>query len=175
MLNKREIIAYTKRLDKIANEVQGNWKSYGMTRKAAYDFCLHVDTLSDRLEGLVGLNRKAKSLDTQPDEPYMQWFDTHGVVEEGDADEEYMGHFRKDPNGQFQEETLEGEPQDELTGKNASANWYRWAEDAEDDDIKEEEGKKASFDYWNDSRFASKGGGTDYWNDSRTAGSDYWE
>jgi len=174
MLTKREIIAYTKRLDKIATEVQGNWNSYGLSKKAAYDFCLHVDSLSDRLERLVGLDRQAKTLETQPDEPYMDQFNQHGVQDgEGDTDEPYMDHMKKDPHGQFHEETLEGEPQSELSNTK-SASWYRFADDADEEEKKEEEKKEASTDYWGESKTSST---DDYWNDSKVAGKDsddYW-
>jgi hypothetical protein len=121
MLNKREIKAYTQRLDAMANEVQSNWKSYGLTKKAAYDFCYQVDTLADSLDNL----RVAEWLEGDEDEAYMNWFNTHGVVD-GPSDEPYMDEFRTDPWRSFSHPT-EGETAEKLMG-----------------------GKRASGDYWDD-------------------------
>lgn len=148
MLTRKEVLAYTKRLDTLAGDVQENWREYGLNKKAAFDFCLQVDTISDRLEKIAGVDKRADVLEQDADEPYLKYYDIGGVINPADADadeKEYMDEFSDDTDNQF-EVPQEGETSQELKNK------------------------ASSTDYWND-REAS---GTDYWDDSRTASDDYW-
>lgn len=144
-MKSKQVLAYTRRLDTIANDVQENWRSYGMNKRAAYDFCLQVDHLSDRLEQMAGVDREALVFEHDADEPYMDHFNAPEVLEQ-DADEPYMQHMDDDGKAEFHS-PLEGEDSDELIG----ASFDYW-----DDSV------DASGDYWDDEYVVASG---DYWND----------
>jgi hypothetical protein len=159
MLNKKEVLVYTKRLDKLATTIQENYQEMGFTKDAAYDVCLQLDTISDRLEKLLGVDKKAVVLEGDPDEAhYMNQFNVGGVIDGmGDEDEaHYMSHYDDYVHHQFSM-PLEGESAEELIGPRGR--------------------KTASTDYWDDT--PKRASATDYWSDapsapSRKASTGYW-
>ena len=150
MLKKREVVAYTKRLDKVADDIQENWKRYDLSKKDAYNLCLQVDTLSDKLEQLVGVDKKSDVIERDEDEPYMDYFDDD--VHERHPEDDHIDNFELGDDAWSHQETLEGTPQGELTGGERTASWYSGGDTS--------------------SKTASRGTSSDYWNDSS---SDYWE
>lgn len=142
MLTRRQVVALTQKLDKIANAVQENPSSFGLSKKAAYNFCLTTDTVSDQLEELAGVEREGNTLKRDPDEPYMDTFDEAGVVDnQMDADEPYMHEYSDDTDSQIVEDN-------DLTPMNDG--------DLEVDALFDDWGDlEASGDYWDD--------GDDYW------------
>ena len=94
-LTAREAGKYTARLDKIAQELESNWKELGLTQKQATDFAFELDSISDEI---VASSKAATVIQGEPDEPYMkEHFDTAGVVDGGDSDEPYMALFGDTP------------------------------------------------------------------------------
>lgn len=143
MLKKSAVKTCTDRLDKIANDVQENWRSLGLTKKAAFQFCYKVDKISDHLERMAGI-RQSDVLQKEDDEPYMDNYDLSGDEAPGgqrDPDEPYMDHFLDDTGDEFGG-PMEGETSEELQGtKDAfEDNWYdgsdkeasNWYEDGND-------------------------------------------
>jgi len=94
-LSARDAGAYTARLDRIASELETNYKALGLSQKQALDFAFEIDRVS---EELVAESKSASVLQGDADEPYMKkHFDTSGVVDGGDADEPYMALFGDTP------------------------------------------------------------------------------
>lgn len=94
-LTAREVGQYTARLDIIANTLENDWQSLGLTQKQAVDFAFEIDKIS---EELVHESKLATVLQGDGDEPYMkEHFDTAGVIDGGDSDEEYMKLFGDTP------------------------------------------------------------------------------
>ncbi len=94
-LSAREVGQYTARLDVIANTLETEWESLGLSQKQATDFAYELDKIS---EELVKESKLATVIQGDGDEPYMkEHFDTAGVVDGGDADEEYMKLFGDTP------------------------------------------------------------------------------
>lgn len=175
-MHKKQALRYTKRLDALANDVQKNWKTYGLTKQAAYDFCLQVDQMSDRIDEIAGIDRQSEDmrdefdaagehpaktdkrdfLDRQePDEPYMDHYDMDGVLEGLDPEDEYMGEFEHSESAGFQEGPIEGD--DPLEGHkrrqraSTGGNWY--------DKSSSNSRSKSSGNNWYDrSASTSKGG-----------------
>lgn len=152
-MNKKDILAYTARLDKLATALENSYEQLGMTREAALTTCRQIDTISDRLEKLIGVNKQAVVIEGDDDEKhYMGQYDKGGVIDGmGDADEKhYMDHYNDDVHDQF-EMPIEGESAAELKGKARTAS------------------AKPYTDYWGESRQAGATRKattyTDYWND----------
>jgi len=94
-LTAREAGQYTARLDRIASELESNWKELGLTQKQALDYAFEIDRVS---EEIVSESKAAQVVQAEPDEPYMKEnFDASGVIDGGDADEEYMKLFGDQP------------------------------------------------------------------------------
>jgi hypothetical protein len=104
MLTKKEAIALTKRLDKIANHVQGNFDQMGLSKKAAYDFCLYLDQTANGLEKAAGVGRSATTLQRAPDEEYMDSFNSPKGPVKIDPDEQYMNEYENDDDSQVVED-----------------------------------------------------------------------
>ena len=150
-MHKKQALRYTQRLDALANDVQENWKAYGLTKQAAYDFCFQVDKMSDRIDEIAGIDRQSEEhLDLrdehdragehpagkndrdfmdhrEPDEPYMDHYDMEGVLEGLDPEDGYMGEFSHSEDAGFKDGPLEGE--DPLEGhkrrqRASQNNWY---------------------------------------------------
>lgn len=116
MLKKASVKKCTKRLDKIASEVQSNWQDLGLTKKAAFNFCLKVDQISDHLEKMAGMDPISDVLEMEDDEPYMTNYETGGAAPgEREDDEPYMDHFLDDTGDEFGG-PMEGETSEELQG-----------------------------------------------------------
>jgi len=95
-ITAREAGRYAARLDRIANTLENDYKSLGLTQKQALDFAFEVD----RIAGLIEAeSKKATVLQADPDEPYMPaHFDVAGVMDgTGDPDEPYMALFGDTP------------------------------------------------------------------------------
>jgi hypothetical protein len=97
MLTRKQVKALTQRLDKIANHVESNFQSFGMSKKAAYDFCMYIDQTSDLLEDGA---RESTTLERDDDEGYMDSFDTPNGPIETEPDEPYMDNFEDDTDDQ---------------------------------------------------------------------------
>lgn len=110
MLTPKQAAVLTKRLDKIANYVQRHYDQFGMSKKAAYNFCLYVDQTSDHLE------KVATTLERDPDEPYMDSFNTPKSPVEMEPDEPYMMEYDNDRDDQLMED-------DDLTPGNEEGEW----------------------------------------------------
>lgn len=101
MLKQADVKRLTRRMDRIANDLQANPGKYGLTQKAAYAYAMDLDVASDELEAMVGL-RDADVVDHDHDEDYMPTYDEAGPVDnQMDADEPYMQHFRDDTYDQL--------------------------------------------------------------------------
>ena len=111
MLTRKNAKMLTDRLDTIANQVQKRYEAMGLTKQAAYDFCMYLDQTSDLVE------RTAKTLDREPDEPYMDTFDHPMAPHEMEADEPYMRHFEDDNDSQLADHP-------DLTPMHTASNWY---------------------------------------------------
>jgi hypothetical protein len=94
-LTAREAGQYTARLDRIAEEIESNWKELGLTQKQALEFAFEIDKVS---EEIVRESKAASVIQGDADEPYMkEHFDSAGVVDGGDGDEPYMKLFGDGP------------------------------------------------------------------------------
>lgn len=171
MSNKALLTAYSKRLDKLANTVQGNPSQFGLSPKKAQEFCLQVDHLSDRIDALA---RRADVLQREEDEPHLEYFDI-GVVE-NEHNNTHIHHF-EDATDAETRNPLEGGPThySRAASRRSQAAWNWYAAEQDEDDVEEteedleevlEEGveafrrasKKASarrsapkrYKYWND-------------------------
>ena len=129
MLKKASVKKCTNRLDKIANEVQNNWQDLGLTKKAAFNFCLKVDQISDHLEKMAGLDPISDVLEMEDDEPYMENYETGGAAPgDREDDEPYMDHYLDDTSDEFGS-PMEGETSEELQGRKDA-----WDDDWDDFD-----------------------------------------
>lgn len=100
-LTAREAGRYTARLDRIAETLEHDYKSLGITKKQALDWAFEVDKISGLIEEESKRQHTANVLEGDADEPYMpEHFDHSGVIDnETDADEAgYMRFFGDLPN-----------------------------------------------------------------------------
>jgi len=187
MSNRRKVLAYAQRLDQIAEEVETNFPSYGLSSRQAQAFVYQIDSLADRMMASHGIDpryleevREALVVEHDADEPHMKTFHSpHDDVVERDGDDEAIQHMDQ-PFNSFHRPLEDGMGQPGLIHAD------------EDEDMDGDEGKESSVgDWWGEapSRRASTdywGGGsrkasrssrkTDYWGEgSRKASrSDYW-
>lgn len=95
------------RLDKVAGDIQSNFEAWGMPFEAAKSLVNHLDHVADDFEktvfGSESLQKRqvevlktAQVIQRDPDEGYMDTFQSeHGVVQ-AEADEPYMTAYRDD-------------------------------------------------------------------------------
>lgn len=95
------------RVDKIAQEIQANHASWGMSLDEARPLVNSLDKLADDLEarffGAASLQRRqietlkqAKVIQQDSDEPYMKTFNSPMAPHQTDADEPYMSAYADD-------------------------------------------------------------------------------
>jgi hypothetical protein len=95
------------RVDKIAQEIQANAKSWGMSIEEARPLVNGLDKLADELEtrffGAKSLQnrqietlKQAKVIQQDSDEPYMKTFNSPMAPHQTDADEPYMSAYADD-------------------------------------------------------------------------------
>lgn len=141
MLNRKQAMALTKRLDKIATHVEAKYASIGLSKKEAYDFCLYLDETSDLLERAAEEHDEYEdeevdaALLREEDEPYMDTFDNAHAPHQVEDDEPYMDHFEEDPNTQVVDADDLAPMNDGEWGVSANTNWY-------------EQSKRASTSNW---------------------------
>lgn len=161
-----KIFSYTSRLDKVANDVENNFRDYGMTEKEAYNVCYRIDKAAERLERVaqdLERDKEAITIEQDGDEPYLNWYNVGGTVgDTQDPDEPYMDLYNDDRGAQFSE-PLEGETAEELRNNPPEApvtassdNWY-----AE----RKRQASTSSSSNWYEERKASQTGQSNWYED----------
>lgn len=133
-MTKKGAASVTGALDRIATLFQNEYETLGVPERIANDFAYRCDLLSDRVERVAGLSRRALSeLDVAKEpgfDPEVIGEETTGPLE-GDADESFMkAEFTQQENRELRERVEDGdlgikpnlEEQAPQSGKQASLN-----------------------------------------------------
>lgn len=159
MDNRRQVLAYVRQLDALADKVERTYRDMGLTQKQASAFVYQVDSLSDHIMEANGMDPQALAnedvvdsmvIQRDEDEPYL---DTFGqpAVHMRDEDEPYVDHMNDMTGDEFHNPLVDG-----LDGVIHASGEDYWSDDRE------------AGDYWNDEPKNSRTASVDYWND------DYW-
>lgn len=149
MLSMKQAKSYTSELDKLADDIESNFSEYGLNRREARDICYRIDYLSDKIERTAAKKKEAVGIETEEDEPYMDWYDVGGVVDDQqDADEPYMDQFDvADAENQFGA-PLEGETERQLKNSPPMDQVEETPRQASEDNWYERSKREASGDNW---------------------------
>ena len=132
-MTKKGARSVTATLDRLAELVQKEASTLGITTKHAHDFAMSCDVLSDSIEKKAGIKRALTELDVNKEkgfDPEVVGEETTGPLE-GDTDEPFMkAEFTQQENRELRERVQDGdlgpkpnlEEQAPTAGKQASIN-----------------------------------------------------
>lgn len=122
--------------DKIAEYVETNYKSLGLSRQAAFDLCMKLAMKADALEEVMDMADLELEIDEDlrrdMDENYMDTFHAPTRPHIRDMDEPYMDEFNDSPYDSVNDyvdldRKLEGNP---LAKHSSEDDWYTRAKKA---------------------------------------------